>query len=215
MQEVGSTKNTYASGSNGKKSPFLGIYNYYNIGAYSGGMEGLEWASGYLKANEKTTLYSSYNSSKGTVGGTKTTVSKGQYMTYIGTYGKYYKVKLYTGSGNSFSTNGKVGYIINSNDVLRKKYFNYDRPWTNPYKSIIGGAPYIAKGFSKYQNTGYLNCSLCTAMTAFCCKQGYKIPLMISKYLRFDMPYMLLRTLPMPPEHLPYTRGYKDCLSFY
>lgn len=83
-------------------------------------MEGLEWASGYLKANEKTTLYSSYNSSKGTVGGTKTTVSKGQYMTYIGTYGKYYKVKLYTGSGNSFSTNGKVGYIINSNDVLRK-----------------------------------------------------------------------------------------------
>lgn len=156
VQEVGSTKNTYASGSNGKKSPFLGIYNYYNIGAYSGGMEGLEWASGYLKTNEKTTLYSSYNSSKGTVGGTKTTVSKGQYMTYIGTYGKYYKVKLYTGSGNSFSTNGKVGYIINSNDVLRKKYFNYDRPWTNPYKSIIGGAPYIAKGFSKYQNTGYL-----------------------------------------------------------
>ena len=156
VQEVGSTKNTYASGANGKKSPFLGIYNYYNIGAYSGGMEGLEWASGYLKANEKTTLYSSYNSSKGTVGGTKTTVSKGQYMTYIGTYGKYYKVKLYTGSGNSFSTNGKVGYIINSNDVLRKKYFNYDRPWTNPYKSIIGGAPYIAKGFSKYQNTGYL-----------------------------------------------------------
>ena len=156
VQEVGSTANTYASGSNGKKSPFLGIYNYYNIGAYSGGMEGLEWASGYLKANEKTTLYSSYNSSKGTVGGTKTTVSKGQYMTYIGTYGKYYKVKLYSGSGNSFSTNGKVGYIINSNDVLRKKYFNYDRPWTNPYKSIIGGAPYIAKGFSKYQNTGYL-----------------------------------------------------------
>ena len=156
VQEVGSTTNTYASGSNGKKSPFLGIYNYYNIGAYSGGMEGLEWASGYLKTNEKTTLYSSYNSSKGTVGGTKTTVSKGQYMTYIGTYGKYYKVKLYTGSGNSFSTNGKVGYIINSNDVLRKKYFNYDRPWTNPYKSIIGGAPYIAKGFSKYQNTGYL-----------------------------------------------------------
>lgn len=156
VQEVGSTTNTYASGSNGKKSPFLGIYNYYNIGAYSGGMEGLEWASGYLKANEKATLYSSYNSSKGTVGGTKTTVSKGQYMTYIGTYGKYYKVKLYSGSGNSFSTNGKVGYIINSNDVLRKKYFNYDRPWTNPYKSIIGGAPYIAKGFSKYQNTGYL-----------------------------------------------------------
>ena len=35
VQEVGSTTNTYASGSNGKKSPFLGIYNYYNIGAYS------------------------------------------------------------------------------------------------------------------------------------------------------------------------------------
>lgn len=156
VQEVGSATDTYASGSNGKKSPFLGIYNYYNIGAYSGGMEGLEWASGYLKANEKTTLYSSYDSSKGTVGGTKTTVSEGQYMTYIGTYGKYYKVKLYTGSGNSFSTNGKVGYIINSNDVLRKKYFNYERPWTSPYKAIIGGAPYIAKGFSKYQNTGYL-----------------------------------------------------------
>ena len=156
VQEVGSTKNTYASGSNGKKSPFNGIYNYYNIGAYSGGMEGLEWASGFLKTNEKTTLYSSYNSSKGTVGGTKTTVSSGQYMSYIGTYGKYYKVKLYTGSGNNFSTNGRVGYVINSNSVLRKTYFTYERPWTNPYKAIVGGAPYIAKGFSKYQNTGYL-----------------------------------------------------------
>ena len=40
--------------------------------------------------------------------------------------------------------------------ICRTKYFNYGRPWSNPYKSIYNGATYIANGFSKTQNTGYL-----------------------------------------------------------
>ena len=45
VQEVGSTKAT-TGGASGNRAPFIGIYNYYNIGAYSGAMDGLEWAAG-------------------------------------------------------------------------------------------------------------------------------------------------------------------------
>lgn len=152
VQEVGG-KTATATGANGSVSPFIGIYNYYNIGAYSAAIEGLEFASGYLKTTKATTLYSTYNSTSKQVGGTKTAVDNGQYMCYIGTYGDYYKVRLYTASGTKFNA-GDVGYIAISD--LRTTYFNYNRPWTNPYKSIYNGATYIANSFSKYQNTGYL-----------------------------------------------------------
>lgn len=153
VQEVGGTKAT-AGGVVGTRKPFVGIYNYYNIGAYSGAMEGLEWGSGFLKTTKKTTLYSSYDSSTKKAGGTATSVAEGQYMSYISKSGDYYKVKLYTSSGNSYSTDGKTGYIKIAD--LRTTYFNYGRPWTNPYSAIYYGATYIANSFSKYQNTGYL-----------------------------------------------------------
>jgi len=53
VQEVGSSKSSYAGGSSGKNSPYNGIYNYYNIGAYTGAADGLNWANGYLKYQTK------------------------------------------------------------------------------------------------------------------------------------------------------------------
>ena len=53
----------------------------------------------------------------------------------------------------SLTLNGKsyIGYI--RSDLIGD---NYNRPWTDPYKSIINGAQYIADSFGKTQNTGYL-----------------------------------------------------------
>ena len=150
VKEVGSSKPT-AAGVCGTRLPFKGIYNYYSIGASGGAMSGLEWASGFLRTEEKTTLYSEYDSTNKKGKGTKTTLAKHQYMSYIGTYGDYYKVRLYSQSSYS---EGLVGYVKTS--ALRTDYFNYNRPWTNPYKSILGGAKYIAEKFLTYQNTTYL-----------------------------------------------------------
>lgn len=150
VQEVGSTSPT-TGGASGTRSPFLGIYNYYNIGAYSGAMDGLEWAAGYLRLNKDATLYSSY--ADGKVSGSKTALKNGQYMVWRANAGNYYKVRLYTSSNGKF-TAGRSGYIAKS--ACRTTYFNYGRPWTNPYKSIYYGATYISNGFSATQNTGYL-----------------------------------------------------------
>ena len=62
-------------------------------------------------------------------------------------------MRLYTDNNGRYTT-GTSGYVPKS--VCRTKYFNYGRPWSNPYKSIYNGATYIANGFSKTQNTGYL-----------------------------------------------------------
>lgn len=153
VQEVGGSKPT-ANGVSGVKSPFKGIFNYYSIGAYSNASQGLEWASGYLKTTQSTTLFSSYDSSTKKGSGTKTSIGNGQYMSYMGTYGDYYKVTLYYVSGSSY-TAGKTGYVLKS--ALRTTYFNYGRPWNNPYKSIYNGATYIYNSYSKYQNTQYLH----------------------------------------------------------
>ena len=150
VKEVGSTKPS-ATGVCGTKLPFAGMYNYYSIGATSGGTSGLEFASGYLRTETKTTLFSAYDSKKKQGSGTKTALAAKQYMSYIGTYGDYYKVRLYSQSGY---TSGAVGYVLKS--ALRTTYFNYGRPWTNPHKSISGGAKYIANSYLEYQNTGYL-----------------------------------------------------------
>lgn len=150
VQEVGSTKAT-TGGASGNRAPFIGIYNYYNIGAYSGAMDGLEWAAGYLRLEENATIYSDYKNGK--VSGTKTKAKKGQYMVWRANAGKYYRVRLYKDNGGRYTT-GTSGYVPKS--ACRTKYFNYGRPWSNPYKSIYNGATYIANGFSKTQNTGYL-----------------------------------------------------------
>lgn len=150
VQEVGSTSAT-TGGASGTNAPFIGIYNYYNIGAYSGAMDGLEWAAGYLRLNKDAVLYSDYKDGK--VSGTKTNLKNGQYMVWRANAGDYYRVRLYSSVNGSFVT-GQTGYVPKS--ACRTTYFNYGRPWSNPYKSIYYGATYIANGFSQTQNTGYL-----------------------------------------------------------
>ena len=152
VQEVGSTTPS-VGGTCGTREPFYGIYNYYSIGAYSNASQGLQWGSGFLKTAESTTLYSEYDTDKKKGTGTETKLSAKQRMCFIKTAGKYYKVRLYNEYSGSFTKGGAVGYVLKSDC---EKYFNYARPWTNPYKAIYGGAEYIADGYLKYQYTGYL-----------------------------------------------------------
>ena len=140
----------------GTVSPFQGIYNYYNIGAYTGAMDGLAWAAGFLKLNKNATLYSSYDSSSKKAGGTKTSIKSGQYMTWRANCGNYFYVRLYN-EGNGY-TEGKSGYVLKSD--VRTTYMGdtgsgWGRPWYSPHLSILYGAKYIAQDF-KTQNTGYL-----------------------------------------------------------
>lgn len=151
-QENGGSK-AAATAVCGTKSPFQGIYNYYNIGAYAGASDGLAWGAGFMKSMADTKLYSSYDRTSKKVGGTVTSIKNGQYMTYISTAGNYYRVRLYNQTGSNSYTEGKRGYILKS--ACRTTYFNYGRPWTTPYKSIYYGAEYIADSYGE-QYTGYL-----------------------------------------------------------
>ncbi|MBR3150307.1 MAG: hypothetical protein IKF64_09055, partial [Eubacterium sp.] len=148
VQEVGGSKTPTAGGACGTREPFIGIYNYYNIGANSTATMGLEWANGFLRTNKATTLYS------GPGNGTTKAVADQQYVAYRGVSGDYYYVKLYNKSGTTYSTNGDMGYI--HKDDLRTTYTNYGRPWTTPYHTIYYGAQYIKDGYRTHQYTGYL-----------------------------------------------------------
>ncbi len=140
----------------GTASPFIGIYNYYNISANTGAYQGLAFAAGYLKLKNNSTMYSTY--SNGVASGTKTSLKSGQYMTWISTHGDYFYVRLYTENSSNSYTAGKTGYVLRSDirtDYVGSGSSGWGRPWSNPYKSIYWGAKYIAKNFSS-QNTGYL-----------------------------------------------------------
>ena len=145
VQEVGSSKSSYAGGSSGKNSPYNGIYNYYNIGAYTGASDGLSWANGYLntkrseakllkepKADSELILTIPKNCSK---------------IYYIAEKDGYYNVTVVV-DGQSYQ-----GYVVKS---AVNPTTTYGRPWDNPYKTIYYGAQYIYASFSKYQYTGYL-----------------------------------------------------------
>lgn len=140
----------------GTASPFQGIYNYYNIGAYTGAMDGLDWAAGFLRTNKNTTMYSTYSSEDNKVGGTKTALSTNQYMTWRANAGDYFFVRLYNVNTRQ---EGASGYVAKSD--IRTTYIGgstspgWGRPWYTPYLSIYYGAKYIAQGY-KTQNTGYL-----------------------------------------------------------
>ncbi len=153
MLEIGSNDASRASGSCGTKMPFTGIFNYYSIGASSNATQGLEWANGFPRTLRATKLYSTYNTSTKKVGGTVTNLKASQYVAYHATYGDYYKVRLYSTDGYSYSS-GKVGYVKKSD--IRTTYFTYNRPWTTPYKTIVGGAKYIRNLWGKYQYNDYL-----------------------------------------------------------
>lgn len=135
----------------GTRPPFQGIFNYFNIGAYTTAMDGLAWAAGFLKANKDTVLYDSTNATASPI----VTVSNGQRMTYVKEDGEYYRVTLYNELGNGKYENKETGYILKS-DVNTTYMGNYGRPWTDPNKAIYYGAKYIANGYLTYQYTMYL-----------------------------------------------------------
>lgn len=146
-----------ASAVSGVISPFQGIYNYYNIGAYSGASDGLAWAAGFLKTNKATVMYSDYDAATASPTGTAVALPADQYMTWRANKGNYYYVRLYTESGGKY-IEGASGYVLKSD--CRTAYLGdtatgLGRPWTNPYKAIYYGAKYIARGFST-QTSGYL-----------------------------------------------------------
>lgn len=143
VQEVGSTSSSNIAGASGKNSPYKAIYNYYNIAAYKGASDGLKWANGNMKANQKTTLYKTASTSSTKL----VTISDETQLYYIGVSGNYYKVSV-TVSGKSYT-----GFVPKSSVYLAT---SYGRPWNNPYKSIYYGAQYIHDSFADTQYTGYL-----------------------------------------------------------
>ncbi|MBQ3888412.1 MAG: SH3 domain-containing protein [Clostridia bacterium] len=143
-QEVGSSSASNAGGSCGDDAPFLGIYNYYNIGAYTGARDGLEWANGYMTTKVACPLYSKAATTATKLG----TVAKGSEIYYIGATGNFYRVRAVTDNGKT-----QAGYILKSGVSM---YTTYGRPWTNPYKSIVYGAQYVHDNFMEYQFTNYL-----------------------------------------------------------
>lgn len=134
---------------NGTTSPFQGIYNYYNIGAYTGAVDGLEWAAGFLKTNNATYLYPMYDSVNKIAYGMGIPVQSGQYMTWRADADNFFYVRLYD---SSTFAEGASGYIPKAD--CRTTYFNHGRPWTNPYKAIYYGAQYISNSFG-CQTTNY------------------------------------------------------------
>ena len=70
----------------------------------------------------------------------------GTYPGYEGFY-NYYNIGAFDSAGGGAIANG-LKYA--------KTGTTYNRPWTNPYKSILGGAEYIASSYiKKGQNTNY------------------------------------------------------------
>ncbi len=143
VQEVGSSSSSNAGGASGKNAPFYGIYNYYNIGAYTGVRDGLEWANGFMKAAKSISMYKSADTSSSKV----VTIPSNNEVYYISTSGDFYRVSTIV-SGTTYK-----GYVKKS-DI--SAYTSYGRPWTNPYKTIYYGAQYIYDSFSETQYTGYL-----------------------------------------------------------
>lgn len=151
VQEVGGRTNS-AGGASGTNSTYPGIYNYYNIGANTGYLDGLKWAATSNSGN--TTNCNAILRQKATTSSTKIIkVPKGTKVTIKATTGvqsdgyKWYQVSV-TVNSKSYS-----GYIRSD---LVDNGDKYNRPWTNPYLSIINGAKYISNNFSDDQNTGYL-----------------------------------------------------------
>lgn len=143
VQEVGASVSSYAGGSCGNSVPYNGIYNYYNIGAYTGAGDGLRWANAYMKAKVDTPVYSAANTTSNKLA----TVPKGTELNFMEFSGDFYKVSAVV-SGKTYK-----GFIPKVNVSAST---NYGRPWDSPYKSIYFGAQYIYASFSEYQFTGYL-----------------------------------------------------------
>ncbi|MDE6413107.1 MAG: fibronectin type III domain-containing protein, partial [Eubacterium sp.] len=148
VQEVGGQTNS-AGGASGTFKGYEGIYNYYNLNAYTGAADGLKWASlsGYYTNTSDVNLRKGASTSTAVVAVVPLWTIVTVKDTVQGADGYYwYNVSL--------KVNGKsyTGYIRSDLVTLDQ----YNRPWTDPYKSIVNGAVYIKNSFGKTQNTGYL-----------------------------------------------------------
>ena len=143
VQEVGSSSSSNAGGASGKNAPFNGIYNYYNIGAYTGVRDGLEWANGFMKTIRSTVMYKTASTS----GTQVVTIPSNTEVYYISKSGDFYRLSVIV-DGTTYK-----GYVKKDNISA---YTSYGRPWTNPQKTIYNGAQYIYDSFSETQYTGYL-----------------------------------------------------------
>ena len=86
--------------------------------------------------------------SKQEVGVNGSDATSGTYKGYEGLY-NYYNIGAYDGTN-------AVANGLNWANGGDAKATTYGRPWTNPYKSIVGGAQYIAKNYINVgQNTLY------------------------------------------------------------
>ena len=152
VQEVGGAKPT-ADGAIGTLDGYKGIYNYYNIGAYTGGKDGLYWASLDGKGAKYFTNTDSVKLRKGPSTSTDmlAALPRATAVTKLGETTKQSDGYVWYNVSLTLNGKGYTGYI--RSDLIGD---NYNRPWTNPYKSIVNGAQYIADSFGKTQNTGYL-----------------------------------------------------------
>lgn len=160
-QEVGGVNPT-AGGASGTNKTYPGIFNYYNIGAYTGALDGLKWAS---TSNATTAGTGYYTNCQCRVREKPTTSSKEIVMlpantkvTYKSTTAKQSDGYTWYQISVTYNNKSYTGYI--RTDLVDKKTTTakpdtYGRPWTSPHISIVNGAKYIAQNY-KTQFTGYL-----------------------------------------------------------
>ncbi len=143
VQEVGSTDPSNVTTACGTSYPYNGIYNYYNIGAYTGALDGLRWANGYMETIRSTVMYSEAN------------IASSQVVTIPSATTVYFAYDL----GDFYGVRAVVGGVMYAGFVMKdniKVATEYGRPWNNPYQSIYYGAQWIYKNFVDTQFTGYL-----------------------------------------------------------
>lgn len=153
MQEVGGSKPT-AGGTSGTYSGYEGIYNYYNIGAYTGAKDGLKWAS---LNNSGYVTNCSCRVRQGPSTGTAhlVTLPTGTKVNYKGATSKQSDGYVWYSISVTYGGKNYDGYI-RSDLISYNNSDKYNRPWTNPYLSIINGAKWIANNYTSTQSTGYL-----------------------------------------------------------
>lgn len=143
VQEVGSKNSANVTTACGTSYPYNGIYNYYNIGAYTGAADGLRWANGYMKTVRSTVMYSEAN------------IESAQVVTIPASTTIYFAYDL----GDFYGVRAEVGGVMYAGFVVKDNISvstEYGRPWNNPYQSIYYGAQWIYNSFVDTQYTGYL-----------------------------------------------------------
>ncbi len=153
VQEVGG-KSATAGGASGTNKTYPGIYNYYNIGAYTGALDGLKWAS-----TSSNSYYINGDGSRVNVrqkpvnGAILVSLPDRTKVTYKSSTAKQSDGYVWKCISFTYGSKSYTGYV--RSDLLGKSSDTYGRPWSNPKLSILYGAKYISNNF-KTQTSGYL-----------------------------------------------------------